>query len=122
MNGHRPAAITTNGSKGHHAGPPGWQREQLPALVVQMDPVLAPVLAVGDELEVLAAQGMKRVPAILAEYQVHYNTARPHQGIAQHVPADEPDAHHATVTDVGTRQIRRKPVLDGLINEYLYAA
>jgi hypothetical protein len=24
--------------------------------------------------------------AVLAEYQVHYNTARPHQGIAQRVP------------------------------------
>ena|SRR5450755_4589249 len=39
-----------------------------------------------------------------------------------HVPADEPDARHATVTDVGTRQIRRKPVLNGLINEYAHAA
>ena len=66
--------------------------------------------------------GEAHLRAVLAEYQVHYNTARPHQGIAQHVPADEPDAHHATVTDVGTRQIRRKPVLDGLINEYAHAA
>jgi putative transposase len=66
--------------------------------------------------------GEAHLRAVLAEYQVHYNTARPHQGIAQHVPADGPDAHHATVTDVGTRQIRRKPVLDGLINEYLYAS
>jgi putative transposase len=60
--------------------------------------------------------------AVLAEYQVHYNTARPHQGIAQHVPADECDAHRATLTDVDPRQIRRKPVLGGLINEYTYAA
>ena len=66
--------------------------------------------------------GEAHLRAVLAEYQVHYNTARPHQGIAQHVPADEPDAHLATVTEVGTRQIRRKPVLDGRINEYLYAA
>ena len=66
--------------------------------------------------------GERHLRAVLAEYQVHYNTARPHQGIAQHVPADEPDAHHATVTDVGKRQIRRKPVLDGLINEYAHAA
>ena len=55
--------------------------------------------------------GEAHLRAVLAEYQVQ-NTARPHQGIA----------HHATVTDVGTRQIRRKPVLDGLINEYLSAA
>jgi hypothetical protein len=44
-----------------HVGPPCWQREQLPVLVVQVDPVLAPVLAVGDELEALAAQRVKRV-------------------------------------------------------------
>ena len=48
-------------------------------------------------------------------------TVQQARNLAQHVPADEPDAHHATVTDVGTRQIRRKPVLDGLINEYVYA-
>jgi putative transposase len=66
--------------------------------------------------------GEAHLRAVLAEYQVHYNTARPHQGIAQHVPADGPDAHHATVTDVGTRQIRRKPALDGLINQYAHAA
>ena len=29
--------------------------------------------------------------AMLAEYQVHYNTARPHQGIAQRVPDGERD-------------------------------
>jgi putative transposase len=60
--------------------------------------------------------------AVLAEYQVHYNTARPHPGIAQHVPADERDAHRATLTNIHPRQIRRKPVLSGLINEYTYAA
>ena len=48
--------------------------------------------------------------------------ARPHQGIAQCVPADERDTHPATVTNVDTRQIRRKPVLGGLINEYTHAA
>jgi hypothetical protein len=44
-----------------HVGPTGWQREQTPALVVQVDPVLAPVLAVGDELEVPAIQRVERV-------------------------------------------------------------
>jgi putative transposase len=60
--------------------------------------------------------------AVLTEYQAHYNTARPHQGIAQRVPDDERAAPRATVTDVGTQQIRRKPVLDGLINEYAHTA
>jgi putative transposase len=60
--------------------------------------------------------------AVLAGYQAHYNTARPHQGIAQRVPDDERETHPATVTDVDTRQIRRKSVLGGLINEYVHAA
>src|SRR6266516_4551583 len=66
--------------------------------------------------------GEAHVRTVLAEYQAHYNAARPHQGIAQHVPADERDAHPATVTDIDIRQIRRKPVLNGLINEYTRAA
>jgi hypothetical protein len=44
-----------------HVGPPCWQREQPPVLIVQVDPVLAPVLAVGDELEIPAGQRMERV-------------------------------------------------------------
>jgi hypothetical protein len=43
------------------------------------------------------------------------------QGIAQRVH-DELDAPRATVTNVERRQIRRKPVLGGLINEYTHAA
>jgi putative transposase len=66
--------------------------------------------------------GEGHLRADLAEYQVHYNTARPHQGSAQRVPDDERDTHPGTVTDVDTRQIRRKPVLNGLINEYVHAA
>ena len=57
----------------------------------------------------------------LAEYQEHYNTARPHQGIDQRVPHPGP-APRVTATDPGTCQIRRKPVLSGLINEYERAA
>jgi putative transposase len=66
--------------------------------------------------------GEAHLRTVLTDYQAHYNTARPHQGIAQHLPADEPDAHPVTVTDIGTQQIRRKPVLGGLINEYERAA
>ena len=66
--------------------------------------------------------GERHLRAVLTEYQAHYNTARPHQGIAQHIPDDKPNAPRATVTDVGTQQIRRKSVLGGLINEYTRAA
>jgi putative transposase len=59
---------------------------------------------------------------ILAEYQVHYNTARPHQGIAQRVPGGEHDGSLLTVADLDRERIHRKPVLGGLINEYSRAA
>jgi hypothetical protein len=38
-----------------------------------------------DPREFMLAR-MAALRAVLAEYQVHYNTARPHQGIAQRVP------------------------------------
>jgi transposase InsO family protein len=66
--------------------------------------------------------GEAHLRAVLAEYQAHYNAARPHQGIAQHVPDDDPDAPCATVTGLDTPRIRRRPVLNGLINEYTHAA
>ncbi len=66
--------------------------------------------------------GEAHLRAVLAGYQAHCNTARPHQGIAQRVPDDERGTRRATVTDVDERQIRRKPVLNGLINEYARAA
>jgi putative transposase len=59
--------------------------------------------------------------AVLAEYQEHYNTARPHQGIDQRIPDPVP-APRVTAADPGTWQIRRKPVLSGPINEYERAA
>ncbi len=41
--------------------------------------------------------GEAHLRAVLAEYQVHYNTARPHQGIAQRVPDGRHDGGHLTV-------------------------
>ena len=66
--------------------------------------------------------GERHLPAVLTEYQVYYNTARPHQGIAQHVPDDERGVPRTTVTDIDRQRIRREPVLNGLINEYTHAA
>ena len=44
-----------------------------------------------------------------------------HQGIGQSVPGTERDVSRATMIDVDSERIRRKPVL-GLINEYTHAA
>ena len=51
--------------------------------------------------------GEGHLGAVLAEYQVHYNTARPHQGIAQRVPDD--DAPRVTVIDLDGERILRNP-------------
>ena len=66
--------------------------------------------------------GKAHLRTVLAEYQAHYNTARPYQGIAQRVPDGEHDDGHLTVADLDCGRIHRKPVLGGLINEYSRAA
>jgi transposase InsO family protein len=68
----------------------------------------------------ILGEGHLRV--LLAEYQEHYNTARPHQGIAQRVPDGTHDGGHLTAADLDRGRILRKPVLGGLINEYARAA
>jgi hypothetical protein len=64
----------------------------------------------------------RHLQAVLTEYQAHDNTARPHQGIAQRLPDDKPDVPPRIGTNLDTLQIRRRPVLNGLINEYTHAA
>ena len=66
--------------------------------------------------------GAAHLLAVLAEYQEHYNTARPHQGIGQRTPDAEHQPPCITAAHFHARQIRRKPVLSGLINEYVRAA
>ncbi|MGH3185713.1 MAG: integrase core domain-containing protein [Streptosporangiaceae bacterium] len=66
--------------------------------------------------------GEAHLRAVLTRYQAHYNGARPHQGIAQRVPDPGRDTPPPAVTDLDIGRIRRKPVLNGLINEYTHAA
>ena len=66
--------------------------------------------------------GEAHLRAVLTQYQAHYNGARPHQGIAQRVPDAGRDAPRPAITAPGIGEIRRKPVLNGLINEYTHAA
>jgi putative transposase len=75
-----------------------------------------------ERLDHVLILGERHLRAVLTDYQAHYNTAPPHQGIAQHVPDDERDVPRVTVTDVDIQQVRREPVLNGLINEYMHAA
>jgi putative transposase len=76
-----------------------------------------------EVLDRMLILGGRDLHAVLTGHQAHYNTTRPHEGgIAQRVPDDEGNAPRATVTDIDTRQIRRKPVLGGLINECTHAA
>jgi Integrase core domain len=58
--------------------------------------------------------GEGHLRAVLAEYQAHYSTARPHQGIAQHVPEGERDSRRSAETGLDSQRIRRKAVLNGL--------
>jgi transposase InsO family protein len=61
--------------------------------------------------------GERHLRAILAEHQAHYNGRRPHRSRQLHPP--QPD-HPAA--DLSCEQIKRRPVLGGLINEYQRAA
>jgi len=53
--------------------------------------------------------GEAHLRTMLAEYQAHYNTARPHQGITQRVPDSECRAPLVTATDSSVERIRRNP-------------
>ena len=57
--------------------------------------------------------GAAYLRAVLAEYQEHYNTARPHQGIGQRTPDGNPGEVHRAAADLDSHCIRRKPVLNG---------
>jgi hypothetical protein len=50
--------------------------------------------------------GEAHLRTILAEYQVHYNTARPHQGIAQRAPDGEHDSGLLTVANLERGRIQ----------------
>jgi putative transposase len=58
-----------------------------------------------DRVLILGEQHLRAVPA---EYQVHYNTDRPHQGIAQRVPDGGHEAHRIPATDLNSERIRPK--------------
>jgi transposase InsO family protein len=81
-----------------------------------------------DHLLVVNEAHLERV---LRSYARHYNGHRPHQGIAQEIPAPEETAPLAVVPTIDSRHrhhrhrpppIRRRDRLGGLIHEYELAA
>ncbi len=62
--------------------------------------------------------GELQLSRVLQEYVSYFNAVRPHQGIAQHIPAPR-------VPPPGTPKTRRvtaSPVLNGLHHDYRWAA
>jgi hypothetical protein len=55
---------------------------------------------------------------VLAEYEAHYNTHRPHRALDQQLPAVDVSVDG----DRGKGAVRRTEILGGLINEYRHAA
>ena len=62
--------------------------------------------------------GKKHALRVLREHVAHFNTGRPHQGIAQRVPTGPV----ASTTPCPTGQVVAIPVLGGLHHEYRWAA
>lgn len=58
--------------------------------------------------------------AVLGEYVIHYNRRRPHQARQQLAPMA--DTAPTPITDLTTVRVRRRTILNGLINEYRQAA
>jgi putative transposase len=57
--------------------------------------------------------GERHLRSIMAGYQAHYNSRRPHRSRQLRPPRpDQP------IADPSRQQIKRRPVLGGLINEY----
>ncbi|ABW16051.1 Integrase catalytic region [Parafrankia sp. EAN1pec] len=61
--------------------------------------------------------GERHLRSVLAEYAAHYNGRRPHR--SRDLQPPRPDH---PVADLSQERIKRRPVLDGLINEYKRAA
>ncbi|WP_079035336.1 integrase core domain-containing protein, partial [Streptomyces hirsutus] len=58
---------------------------------------------------------------VLAAYQRHYNTHRPHQA-RQQLPPDAKERPDATVHDLNARRVLRTRILGGVTSEYRYIA
>jgi transposase InsO family protein len=71
-----------------------------------------------DRILIVNERHLRRV---LTVYLHHFNAARPHQALAQLTPA-QVETKPPQAINLANYQIRRKPILDGLTNEYQLAA
>jgi putative transposase len=58
---------------------------------------------------------------ILTTYLHHFNEARPHRALTQLAPA-QADTQPPHVINLVNYQVHRRPILDGLTNEYQITA
>ena len=71
-------------------------------------------------LDHVLIHGPRHLMGVLGEYAAHYNDHRPHQSRNQCAPtAEDP---RAPVIDLSAARVRRRQILNGLINEYSQAA
>jgi transposase InsO family protein len=61
--------------------------------------------------------GERHLATVLASYTAHYNEHRPHRSRGQRPPAPRCEAADPTAA-----KVKRRSILDGLINEYAQAA
>jgi hypothetical protein len=71
-----------------------------------------------DRILVVAERHLRR---ILTIYLHHFNIARPHRTLRQLTPA-QADTQPPPAINLADHQVRRGPILDGLISEYQSAA
>jgi putative transposase len=71
-----------------------------------------------DRVLVVNERHLRRIVTI---YLHHFNTARPHRTLGQLAPA-QADTQPPSAINLADYQIRRRPILDGLISEYQIAA
>jgi hypothetical protein len=71
-----------------------------------------------DQSLIVSEHHLRRV---LAEYLLHYNSARPHRSLGQLTPA-RVGAHPPEPVNLAEHRIRRKQILGGLTHEYYVAA
>jgi putative transposase len=68
-------------------------------------------------LDRILITGERHLAAVLGEYAAHYNGHRPHHSLGQRPPTPR-----SQIPNPAAAHVRRRPILDGLINEYTQAA